>query len=129
MSGKTPEAQLTAHVGRHAAMPLVTQRQQMSSLQRSAERLLRAVRPQIQPPAPAPSPQPGQSMTARLKLPDGTRQKLARFQQRVWKIKLIEGICAAIFGLIATYLLVFVLDRFIETPGWLRLALLFSVST
>ncbi len=63
-------------------------------------------------------------MTARLKLPDGTRQKLARFQQRVWKIKLIEGICAAIFGLIATYLLVFVLDRFIETPGWLRLALL-----
>ena len=63
-------------------------------------------------------------MTARLQLPDGTRQKLDSFQQRVWKIKLIEGICAAFFGLIATYLFVFVLDRFFETPGWLRLLLL-----
>ena len=38
--------------------------------------------------------------------------------------KTAEGVLAALVGLAASYVLVFVLDRFGETPGWLRLVVL-----
>lgn len=65
------------------------------------------------------------TMTARLELPTRTQQKLQSFRKRVWQVKLIEGACAALFGLVVTYICVFLLDRFIDTPAWLRLSLLF----
>ncbi len=62
----------------------------------------------------------------RLAIPVGTRNKLDEFRKRVWKIKVIEGLCAAAFGLLITYLLVFIADRFIDTPVWLRATLLLA---
>jgi len=50
--------------------------------------------------------------------------KLADFRRRVWIVKLTEGLLAAAFGLALSWLLVFVLDRCMETPAWLRAALL-----
>jgi hypothetical protein len=57
-------------------------------------------------------------------LPPILETKLADFRRRVWIVKLAEGLLAAVFGIALSYLLVFVLDRFLETPAWLRLALL-----
>ncbi|MGB8355252.1 MAG: hypothetical protein WCD79_15245, partial [Chthoniobacteraceae bacterium] len=57
-------------------------------------------------------------------LPIILETKLADFRRRVWMVKLLEGILAAAFGIALSYLLVFVLDRFWETPGWVRLVLL-----
>ncbi len=41
-----------------------------------------------------------------IELPDGMRRKLTDFQRRVWFVKLLEGIFAAVVGLILSYLLV-----------------------
>ncbi|HSJ01176.1 MAG: hypothetical protein ACAI34_19495, partial [Verrucomicrobium sp.] len=57
-------------------------------------------------------------------LPPVLESKLADFRRRVWTVKLTEGLLAALFGLALSYLLVFVLDRFLETPAWLRLTLM-----
>ena len=59
-----------------------------------------------------------------LQLPDRMRDKLEKFQRKVWMIKLAEGLLAAAFGLIISYLLVFALDRFMDTPAVARLAIL-----
>ncbi len=55
-----------------------------------------------------------------LPLPPALEAKLADFRRRVWIIKLLEGLLAAVFGLALSYVLVFVLDRFFDTEGWVR---------
>ena len=45
---------------------------------------------------------------------------LEQYRKRVWVIKLTEGAMAAIFGLVMSYLVVFVLDRLFDTPALLR---------
>ena len=57
-------------------------------------------------------------------LPPILETKLADFRRRVWVVKLAEGVLAAVFALAVSYLLVFALDRVMETPGSLRLTLL-----
>jgi hypothetical protein len=59
-------------------------------------------------------------------LPPDLEAKLADFRRRVWIIKLAEGILAALFGLALSYLAVFILDRFFETPAWLRFCILLA---
>ncbi|TLD71169.1 hypothetical protein FEM03_09695 [Phragmitibacter flavus] len=59
-------------------------------------------------------------------LPPILEEKLAAFRRRVWLIKLTEGLLAGLFGLALSYLLVFVLDRFFETPTSVRLAILLT---
>ncbi len=59
-----------------------------------------------------------------IQLPDRMRNKLESFQKRVWMIKLAEGLLAAAFGLLVSYLLVFALDRFIDTPAIVRAVIL-----
>ncbi len=59
-------------------------------------------------------------------LPPELTEKLAEFRRRVRVIKFAEGILAALFGLALSWLFVFVLDRFGETPGWLRTSLLLA---
>lgn len=59
-------------------------------------------------------------------LPPILETKLADFRRRVWTVKLIEGLLAAGFGLALSYLLVFALDRVMETPVWLRSSLLIA---
>jgi len=59
-----------------------------------------------------------------LQLPESTRVRLIQFQQRVRVVKIAEGILAGIFGLVLSYLAVFVIDRFINTPAIFRSVLL-----
>ncbi|MDG2384466.1 MAG: hypothetical protein P8N76_22550 [Pirellulaceae bacterium] len=64
-----------------------------------------------------------------LEIPTGMRDKLEDFRRRVWIVKLAEGAFAAVFGLLISYLLVFSLDRFWDTPTWLRFAILMTGTT
>ena len=59
-------------------------------------------------------------------LPVILESKLADFRKRVWIVKLTEGLLAAAFGIVFSYILVFGLDRVMETPVWLRATLLIS---
>jgi len=59
-------------------------------------------------------------------LPVVLETKLAEFRKRVWIVKLTEGLLAAAFGIVLSYVLVFALDRVMETPVWLRASLLIA---
>lgn len=52
-------------------------------------------------------------------LPPRVRAALEEFRRRVRTIKLVEGGFVALFGLVVSYLAVFALDRWFDTPsGW-----------
>jgi len=70
--------------------------------------------------------QPGQPSNHDLPLPPRLQEKLERFRERLWSVKIAEGALAGIVGLGISYLLVFGLDRLFDTPLWLRVALLLS---
>lgn len=57
-------------------------------------------------------------------IPDSLRTQLDQFKRQLWKIKIAEAILAGCFGLLFSFLLVFGLDRFFETPHALRLIIL-----
>jgi len=59
-------------------------------------------------------------MNGSLPLPPVLSSKLSEFRRRVWVVKLAEGVLAAVFGLAISYLFVLGLDRFFDTPAWLR---------
>ena len=61
-----------------------------------------------------------------LPLPPRLQGTLERFRERLWSIKIAEGALAGVLGLGVSYLFVFVLDRFIDTPAWLRASLLIA---
>ena len=65
-------------------------------------------------------PNPDNVMNGSLQLPPVLSSKLSEYRRRVWIVKLAEGVLAAIFGLGVSYLIVLGLDRFFETPAWLR---------
>jgi hypothetical protein len=56
----------------------------------------------------------------RLQLPETLKDQLLGFRRRVWSIKMIEAVAAAIFGLVLAFLVMFVFDRVWETPSWVR---------
>jgi hypothetical protein len=56
----------------------------------------------------------------RLQLPPSLRHQILEFRLRVWSVKLAEAVCAALFGLIAASLSLFLTDRVWETPSWVR---------
>lgn len=58
-----------------------------------------------------------------VEVPESLQKQLHEFRQRLWKIKSIEAICGASFGLLLGYLLVFGLDRFLDTPMLARLVI------
>ncbi len=60
---------------------------------------------------------------AGLKLPESLQTQLNEFRRRVWTIKSIEAACGAMFGVFVSYLTVFALDRVMDTPSLLRLAI------
>lgn len=62
-------------------------------------------------------------------LPPILEAKLADFRRRVWTVKLAEGLLAALFGIVLSFLVVFVLDRCLETPASLRLVILLAGAT
>ena len=59
-----------------------------------------------------------------VKLPPRMQKALEQYKKRVWVIKLAEGTLAAIFGLIVSYLIVFGLERLIDTSALLRALIL-----
>lgn len=65
---------------------------------------------------------------SQLELPAGIESKLRAFRRRVWTVKLLEAAGAAIFGLLLSYLFVFVLDRFFDTAAGLRAGILVAGS-
>jgi hypothetical protein len=56
----------------------------------------------------------------RLELPESLRAQMLAFRRRVWAIKLIEAACGAAFGVLAAYLVLFILDRVWDTPAGVR---------
>lgn len=59
----------------------------------------------------------------RLQLPESLQEQLRDFRRRVWSIKMLEAAGAAVFGIVAAFLIMFALDRVWDTPGWPRIAL------
>ena len=57
-------------------------------------------------------------------LPPRMKAALEHYQKRVWTIKLAEGVLAAIFGILVSYVIVFCLDRVFDTPTLLRVLIL-----
>ena len=54
-------------------------------------------------------------------LPDELSVNLDFFKKKLWRIKIAEAILAGVFGLILSFLIIFALDRFWETPTSVRL--------
>ena len=65
-----------------------------------------------------------QSQKGAINLPPRMKAALEQYQKRVWVIKLSEGVLAAIFGLLVSYVVVFCLDRVFDTPALLRALIL-----
>lgn len=59
-------------------------------------------------------------------LPESLRKQLAAFKRQLWSIKITEAVLAGLLGLLISYGLVFLLDRFWELSPWLRLTILLS---
>jgi hypothetical protein len=53
-------------------------------------------------------------------LPSGLRGQLLDFRRRVWTSKSAEAVAIAVCSVLFAWLAVFLLDRFLETPAWLR---------
>ena len=58
-----------------------------------------------------------------LQLPPSLEEQLHEFRRRLWTIKIIEAICGALFGIVISYLTVFILDRLLDTPTWTRIGI------
>ena len=65
-----------------------------------------------------------QSQNGAVNLPPRMKAALEQYQKRVWTIKLAEGVLAAIFGILVSYIIVFCLDRVFDTPTLLRALIL-----
>ncbi|MCP4783442.1 MAG: hypothetical protein GY903_16800 [Fuerstiella sp.] len=59
-----------------------------------------------------------------IRIPEATRRRLDEFRRQVRKVKIAEGVLGGLFGLTLSYVAVFVLDRFVDTPGLVRIAIL-----
>ena len=64
------------------------------------------------------------SQSGTVNLPPRMKAALEQYQKRVWTIKLAEGVLAAIFGILVSYIIVFCLDRVFDTPVLLRVLIL-----
>src|SRR5438552_3220025 len=62
-------------------------------------------------------------------LPPILETKLADFRRRVWIVQLTEGLLAALCGIGISYLVIFALDRFVETPRLVRFGALIAAGT
>ncbi|MEC5127131.1 hypothetical protein VSU19_10255 [Verrucomicrobiales bacterium BCK34] len=73
----------------------------------------------------AQDPKREQSSTNDLAIPPRLQGKLEAFQARIWSVKIAEGALAGLVGLGISYLVIFVIDRFVDTPPLLRGLVLF----
>lgn len=70
-------------------------------------------------------PEPTSSPQAQA-IPESLKKLLAEYRRKLWRIKITEAFLAGVIGLVLSFLLVFILDRFLQTPATLRLILLLS---
>ncbi len=61
-----------------------------------------------------------------LQLPDSLQAQLLEFRRRVWTIKLVEAACGAVFGVAVAFIILFALDRVVETATWARVTIFLS---
>ena len=74
-----------------------------------------------------PAKQPSSSNQSHLApIPDGLQRQLEAFRKKLWRIKISEALLAGCAGLITSFLFVFLLDRFFETPTTVRLIILLA---
>lgn len=59
----------------------------------------------------------------RLHLPDSLQVQLLEFRRRLWTVRVVEAICIAATAVLLAFLLVFVLDRGLDTPAAVRMAI------
>ncbi len=59
-------------------------------------------------------------------IPESLKGLLAEYRRKLWRIKITEAFLAGVIGLILSFLIVFALDRFLQTPATLRLILLIA---
>ncbi len=57
-------------------------------------------------------------------LPQGLQRQFRSLRQRLWQVESVMAVSAALTGLLLSYWLVFLLDRLMDTPAWLRVGLL-----
>ena len=55
-------------------------------------------------------------------LPDDLERRLAAFRGLVRRVKLFEACCGALCGIAVAFLVMFLLDRLLDTPRWARFA-------
>ena len=60
----------------------------------------------------------------KIKIPPRMKAALEQYQKRVWTIKLAEGVLAALFGILVSYITIFCLDRVFDTPTLVRVLIL-----
>jgi hypothetical protein len=60
----------------------------------------------------------------KVEIPEGLRRQLAEFRRQLWRTKIFEAFIAGLIGLVFSFLLVYGMDRFWQTPGWMRLVVL-----
>ncbi|MBM3862296.1 MAG: hypothetical protein FJ395_21955, partial [Verrucomicrobia bacterium] len=56
-------------------------------------------------------------------IPDNLKAQLAAARKRLWLTETLVAVLGGVCGLVGTYLLLFVSDRFWETPALLRFGL------
>jgi len=59
-------------------------------------------------------------------IPESLRAQLGDFRRHLWRVKILESVAAGVIGLLVSFLLVYGLDRFWQTPGWARLTILIA---
>lgn len=59
-------------------------------------------------------------------IPPGLQDQLDQFRKQLWRIKIAEALLAGCAGLLISFLFVFALDRFVETPTLVRLIILLT---
>lgn len=57
-------------------------------------------------------------------IPEALRLQLEAFRRDLWRVKIAEAVAAGVIGLLVSFLLVYGLDRFFQTSGWVRLGIL-----
>jgi hypothetical protein len=55
-----------------------------------------------------------------LQIPENLRAQFQRLERRLWWVDTVIALCGALSGLIVSYTLLFISDRFWDTPFWLR---------
>lgn len=71
-------------------------------------------------------PLPSSPPDLKVVIPEALQLQLDSFRRHLWRVKIMEAVAAGFIGLLVSFLLVYVLDRFWQTPGWVRLGILIA---